>query len=150
MHRIALAALVLLGMLAQAAQAPPAQAQDAYPNRPIRLVVPYPAGGTADAMARALGQEDLQFVRAGPLGFDAAPEGFFVLVLAGPFVLTEALATAGRDTLRRRAPGSRRRVARHRGPIRVPPALQHTQLPQAVRLPPARSRSVLPVSCAVF
>jgi tripartite-type tricarboxylate transporter receptor subunit TctC len=57
MHRIALAALVLLGMLAQAAQAPPAQTQDAYPNRPIRLVVPYPAGGTADAMARALGQE---------------------------------------------------------------------------------------------
>jgi tripartite-type tricarboxylate transporter receptor subunit TctC len=34
-----------------------AQAQDSYPNRPIRLVVPYPAGGTADAMARALGQE---------------------------------------------------------------------------------------------
>ena len=31
--------------------------QDAYLNRPIRLVVPYPAGGTADAMARALGQE---------------------------------------------------------------------------------------------
>src|SRR4029077_5117171 len=57
MHRIALAALVLLGMLAQAAQAPPAQAQDAYPNRPIRLVVPYPAGGTAGAMARALGAE---------------------------------------------------------------------------------------------
>src|SRR6476659_2343731 len=57
MHRIVLAALVLLGMLWHAAQAPPAQAQDAYPNRPIRLVVPYPAGGTADAMARALGQE---------------------------------------------------------------------------------------------
>jgi len=57
MHRIVLAALVLLGTLAQAAQTPPAQAQDTYPNRPIRLVVPYPAGGTADAMARALGQE---------------------------------------------------------------------------------------------
>ena len=36
MHRIVLAALVLLGMLAQATQAPPAQAQDAYPNRPDR------------------------------------------------------------------------------------------------------------------
>lgn len=33
-----------------------AQTQDTFPNRPIRLVVPYPAGGTADAMARVLGE----------------------------------------------------------------------------------------------
>ena len=26
-----------------------------YPNRPIRVVVPYPAGGSADLMPRALG-----------------------------------------------------------------------------------------------
>jgi tripartite-type tricarboxylate transporter receptor subunit TctC len=44
-------------LLALCGYASAAQAQDAYPNRPIRLVVPYPAGGTADAMARALGQE---------------------------------------------------------------------------------------------
>jgi 3-methylfumaryl-CoA hydratase len=43
---------------AGASRAGPAGAgTGAYPNRPIRLVVPYPAGGTADAMARALGQE---------------------------------------------------------------------------------------------
>jgi tripartite-type tricarboxylate transporter receptor subunit TctC len=31
-------------------------AAEVYPSRPIHLIVPYPAGGTADVMARALGQ----------------------------------------------------------------------------------------------
>ena len=35
----------------------PACAQDAFPSRPLKIIVPYPPGGTADAMARALGQE---------------------------------------------------------------------------------------------
>ncbi len=32
-------------------------AQDAFPNRPMRLIVPYPAGGTSDTLARTLGNE---------------------------------------------------------------------------------------------
>ena len=52
MRRILFALLLALCGYASAARA-----QDVYPGRPIRLVVPYPAGGTADAMARALGQE---------------------------------------------------------------------------------------------
>ncbi len=34
----------------------PASAQDAWPNKPIRLVSPFPAGGTSDVMARMLGE----------------------------------------------------------------------------------------------
>jgi tripartite-type tricarboxylate transporter receptor subunit TctC len=37
--------------------APLAHAEDAYPSKPITLVVPYPAGGANDAVARLVGQK---------------------------------------------------------------------------------------------
>ena len=49
----AAAALALLSL------AGPALAQDAYPSKPIRFVVPYPPGGPTDLMARLL-QPELQ------------------------------------------------------------------------------------------
>ncbi|MBA4038675.1 MAG: hypothetical protein C0480_29145, partial [Bradyrhizobium sp.] len=34
-----------------------AQAQSGYPNRPIRIIVPYPAGGIVDIVARAVTEQ---------------------------------------------------------------------------------------------
>ena len=45
-----------LVLLATAAFAAPAQT-DSYPNRPVSLVVPYPPGGSADILARSIGQK---------------------------------------------------------------------------------------------
>lgn len=54
-RRTTLAALAALTLLAHGA----AQAQSAatYPNRPIRIIVPYTPGGTTDIMARSIGQK---------------------------------------------------------------------------------------------
>ncbi len=48
-YRSSLAALMVM--------AAPALAQTAYPQKPIRIVVPFPAGGTTDILARAIGQK---------------------------------------------------------------------------------------------
>src|SRR5882757_101580 len=56
MRQILIGALLAI-LVALCVLPSPSRAEGAYPNLPIRLIVPYPPGGTADAMARALGQE---------------------------------------------------------------------------------------------
>src|SRR4051812_3966549 len=50
---------IVLGLVLSAAMmfGGVAQAQSNYPNRPIRIIVPYPAGGIVDIVARAVTEQ---------------------------------------------------------------------------------------------
>ena len=87
------------------AAAPLAAAQD-YPNRPVRLVVPFAAGGSADVYARflaqrlqdAMGQTFVVDNRPGAgsiIGTDSvaksAPDGYTLLVMSNTHTVNESL-----------------------------------------------------------
>src|SRR5205085_5809076 len=92
-----------------------ARAHEAYPSRPIRLIVPWPPGGGVDTFARiiqqALGAELGQSVviddiggGSGRIGTQAAaraaPDGYTLLLANDTFAATEALPIAGAPPLR--------------------------------------------------
>lgn len=91
---------------ALAATSTSTRAQDTYPSRPIRVVVPYPAGGNTDIIARdvmkevsaRLGQPVVIDNKPGAnsiLGTElvakAAPDGYTLLVAIGAFANNESL-----------------------------------------------------------
>jgi tripartite-type tricarboxylate transporter receptor subunit TctC len=82
-----------------------AQAQS-YPTRPVRFIVPFPAGGVADVTARLIGQRlgdalgqtiviENRTGASGTLGVDAAtkatPDGYTLLFTTGDFITTPTL-----------------------------------------------------------
>jgi tripartite-type tricarboxylate transporter receptor subunit TctC len=80
-----------------------ALAQDAYPTRPVKLLIPYPAAGTNDVLARIVG-EKLQAKWGQPIvvenrtggagniaaamAWQAEPDGYTLLVSATPPIAT--------------------------------------------------------------
>jgi tripartite-type tricarboxylate transporter receptor subunit TctC len=103
------AAALLSGILALAPLlVAPASAQT-WPSHPIKVIVPFPAGGVADIGARivsqklaeALGQAAVIENRAGAsgtLGVDAAtkspPDGYTILITTGDFITVPSLMPA--------------------------------------------------------
>jgi tripartite-type tricarboxylate transporter receptor subunit TctC len=101
-YRIATVLLGLFGLLS-----PAAQAQSNYPNKPIKIIVPFPAGGTSDVLARMIGVKITESWGqavvvenrpglSGNLGADAvaksAPDGYtFALMDIGNLVISPAL-----------------------------------------------------------
>jgi len=81
--QIAAAALALLAWIG------PGSAQDVYPSKPVRLLVPFPAGGAVDIVARTLG-DDLAKRWGQPVVIENRPG-------AGGVIASQALATSPPD-----------------------------------------------------
>jgi tripartite-type tricarboxylate transporter receptor subunit TctC len=102
--KLTLAALVLcLPLLAASASA------QGYPNRPVRFIVPFPAGGVADGVARVFGQKLGELLgqqvvienrpgASGTIGVGEAvrapADGYTLLLTTGDFITTPSLMPA--------------------------------------------------------
>src|ERR1700730_6241387 len=90
-------------------------AQD-FPNKPIRLIVPFPAGGPNDIIARAIGQRMSELIKqpvlidnrggqGGVLGTDAVakanPDGYTIAISsAGALAISPSMEKVAYDTLK--------------------------------------------------
>ena len=101
-----LALLALLAMNPASAQPNPAQT---WPSRPVRVIVPFPAGGVTDVGARIVGQKLAEALgqpvvienrpgASGTLGVDAVtkatPDGYTILITTGDFITVPSLMPA--------------------------------------------------------
>jgi len=98
LRRRLLASLAAIGVIPV-----PVLAQAAYPNRPVRLIAPFPPGGTSDVLARLLAQKlsellgqtvtvDNRAGASGNIGHEAAakaaPDGYTILLSNSSTVVT--------------------------------------------------------------
>ena len=105
----------LMALAALAAGLQAAQAQTDWPNRPVRLIVPFAAGGSTDVAARligdylsrTMGQQFYVENRAGAngvIGMDAAarsdPDGYTILVTADAVASNPHVYKVGHDPLK--------------------------------------------------
>ena len=143
MHRFAFSLL-----LATVVFHGPTFAQTIYPNKPIRMIVPYAAGGAADITARIVGQKmseglgvpvviDNRGGANGNIGTDAvakaAPDGYTVLLVAsGPIVVNQSLyAKLPYDPLKDLAPVTQ--LTSYQYALVVPAASPITSVPELVK-----------------
>ena len=114
-ERLSLAVLALLLMLCAATAAEP------YPTRPVRLIIPFPAGGSNDVVGRLvasqlgekLGQQVFVDNRAGAGGVigtegaaNAPPDGYTLLIVSIAHAVNPALYKLNYDPLKSFAPVS--------------------------------------------
>ena len=109
-----------LGIPAASAQSPAAKPATGYPTKPVRIVIPYPPGGTSDILARLLGTKlheiwghpvvvENRSGASGNLGVEvtvrAAPDGYtFVLTDIGNLAISPSVYKLAFDPLRDLAP----------------------------------------------
>src|SRR5262245_30928847 len=97
---------LILSGLAMALAASQALSADTYPSRPIRIVVPFPAGGASDVTARMLGEKmasswganvvvDNRTGASGIIGTDivakATPDGYTLGSVALSFAINPSI-----------------------------------------------------------
>jgi len=102
---VAAAAIGGLATLAMLACAASASAQQ-YPSKPVRIIVPFAAGGPVDVVARLVGQKlsekfGQQFVIENQVGAGgntgmgnaarAAPDGYTILFVSSSYVVNPSL-----------------------------------------------------------
>ncbi len=110
----------LLALCAALSISAPAQAADRYPQRPVRLIIPYPPGGAGDIVGRmlgsslvtAFGQQVVNDNRGGggqiiatQIAANAAPDGYTLFLASATHSINPALRKSlPYDTLRDFAP----------------------------------------------
>jgi len=141
--------LLLIGTIATFAA--PAPAQQAYPNKPIRIIVPFPPGASNDILARLVGKKltdslGVQTIidnRAGGstiIGASAVakspPDGYTLLVTSGTHLITPLLIPAPYDPIKDFAPVAT--LDRSDYLLVVHPALPANNLKEFIALAKAR------------